>query len=127
MPRVVSFFIAAGDPQRAMEFYGNVFEWVFTRGELRQGTESFPYWRVRTGDPNKPGIDGVFLPRDQPGAMTVNAIEVSSIEAFLARIEDNGGKLIEGPARTPDGDRIAVCQDPQGNLFDILERGESSE
>ena len=25
------------------------------------------------------------------------------------------------------GGRIAVCQDPQGNLFNIFERGESSE
>ena len=126
MPRVVSFFIAAGDPQRAIEFYRDVFEWDFAGGEIPRGTESFPFWRVRTGDLNEPGIDGVFLPREQPGAVTVCVIEVPSIEQFVERIKDNGGKLMEGPVETPDGDRVAVCQDPQGNLFDILERSESS-
>ena len=67
------------------------------------GKERIPYWRVRTGDPNEPGIDGVLLPRDRPGAVTVNAIEVRSIEVFVARIKDNDGKLMEGPVRTPDG------------------------
>ena len=126
MPRVVSFFIAAANPRRAIEFYRNVFEWEFNGGEITRGKERIPYWRVRTGDPNEPGIDGVLLPRDRPGAVTVNAIEVRSIEVFVTRITDNDGKLMEGPVRTPDGDRIAVCQDPQGNLFDILESNESS-
>ena len=67
MPRVVSFFIAAANPRRAIEFYRNVFEWEFNGGEIARGKERFPYWRVRTGDPNEPGIDGVLLPRDRPG------------------------------------------------------------
>ena len=39
MPRVVSFFIAAANPRRAIEFYRNVFEWEFNGGEIARGKE----------------------------------------------------------------------------------------
>ena len=53
MPRVVHFEIHADDPQRAANFYQNVFGWQINKWE---GPED--YWLVTTGADNEPGING---------------------------------------------------------------------
>src|SRR6476659_9513101 len=63
---VVHFEIHASDPQRLIDFYGELFGWNFTRfGEM-------PYWAIQTGEGaigmNAPGngINGGLTQRQGP-------------------------------------------------------------
>ncbi|HLT46946.1 MAG TPA: hypothetical protein VK002_06930, partial [Rubricoccaceae bacterium] len=61
MPRVIHFEIHANDPERAIRFYGESFGWSF-----RKYDGPMPYWLVRTGPEDQPGIDGGLLQRQAP-------------------------------------------------------------
>jgi hypothetical protein len=47
-------------------------------------------------------------------------INVDSMDGALARIRENGGKLLEGPMPVPGGGLSAHCMDPQGARFAIF-------
>ena len=55
MNRVVHFELGVVEPQRAIEFYKNVFGW---EAQQSGGQE---YWLLKTGPANEPGIDGGYL------------------------------------------------------------------
>jgi len=62
MPRVIHFEIPADNPDRAVEFYKQVFGWKFDKW---QGPQD--YWLITTGK-GEPGIDGGMLRRPHPSA-----------------------------------------------------------
>jgi uncharacterized protein len=121
MPRVIQFAIGASDPEREAEFYRNVLGWRITRNEMVLPWGAMPYWEIETGGKETPGIDGFMLQQPQPGAGTVNVIEVASVDETVQRVEQQGGKVLEGKQAIPGLGWLAVCQDPQGMMFDILE------
>lgn len=45
---------------------------------------------------------------------------VDSIDAAIARVNDNGGKVISGPDQVPGDAWIATCSDPQGAMFAMV-------
>ncbi len=121
MPRVIRFAIGASDPEREADFYRKVLGWRITRNEIVLPWGAMPYWEIETGGKETPGIDGFMLQRPQPGAETVNVIEVASVEETIRKVEQQGGKILEGKQAIPGFGWLAVCQDPQGMTFDILE------
>jgi hypothetical protein len=42
---------------------------------------------------------------------------VDDIGAAARRVNDSGGRILQGPIELPDGCWIARCADPQGTLF----------
>ncbi|HKG92419.1 MAG TPA: VOC family protein [Gemmatimonadaceae bacterium] len=122
MPRVIHFEIPADDPQRASQFYGSVFGWQFQRWEGPQD-----YWLVSTGgnDGNggaaAPGIDGGMMRRPQPGAGTVNTIDVPSVDEYVSRIQAQGGSVAVPKMAVPGVGWLAYCTDPEGNMFGIMQ------
>src|SRR3989344_3279027 len=60
--RVVHFEIQVENPERAIEFYTNVFGWEFQKWGDK------PYWMIMTADKDskEPGINGGLLPRPCP-------------------------------------------------------------
>lgn len=46
---------------------------------------------------------------------------IDALDAAIAKVGAAGGKVI-GPFLLPGGDRIAVCDDPQGAAFGLYER-----
>lgn len=42
---------------------------------------------------------------------------VPDLEAAVARVTANGGKVLNGPMEVPGGDHIVNCMDPQGAAF----------
>jgi predicted enzyme related to lactoylglutathione lyase len=73
------------------------------------------YWLIMTGPEDQPGIDGGLMKREQPGAFTTNTIDVPSVDEFMSKITEAGGKII-----TPK------CQDTEGNTFGIMEEDTSA-
>ena len=116
MPRVIHFEIPADNPERAVEFYREVFGWKFQKWE--GPTE---YWLVTTGPKDQPGINGGLLRRPHPGWGTVNTVDVASVDSATASIEKQGGKIVMPKMAIPGVGYLAYCQDPEGNAFGIMQ------
>ncbi len=86
MPRVVHFEIPAGDPPRAVEFYEKAFGW-----KISQWGGPQEYWLAETGPESEPGTHGAISRRTSPGNV-VNTIGVPSVDEYVRKIEDAGGK-----------------------------------
>lgn len=127
MPRVIQFAIGASDPEQQAEFYQKTLGWRITREELAAPWGKIPFWKIETGGKDQPGIDGFMLQGPQPGAITVNVVEVASLDEAVHRVEQQGGKILEGRQPVPGIGWLAVCQDPQGMMFDLLEPDANAE
>ncbi len=121
MPRPIHFEISADDPDRATAFYRDVFGWKFQKWD-----GPMPYWLITTGGDGEPGIDGGLMPRQQPGASTVNTIGVASLAASLETIESKGGKTVIPRMPIPGIGWLAYCVDTEGNTFGVLEADEKA-
>jgi predicted enzyme related to lactoylglutathione lyase len=110
MPRPVHFEIAASDIPKLKEFYSKVFGWTFQKWEGPQ-----EYWVIKTGQ--GPGIDGGFMPRMEPGGLTVCTIDVASLDDSLKVVQEGGGTQVVPKMPIPGIGWLAYCKDPEGTIF----------
>ena len=116
MPRVLHFDLPVDDPERAIAFYSRVFGWTF-----RKWSGPMEYWLITTGPPDEPGIDGGMAKRRRPDEPVVNTIGVPSVEEYLEKITAAGGKILQPRMAIPGVGWYAACQDPEGNVFGLME------
>ena len=114
MPRVIHFEITADDPGRAVKFYEKVFGWKIDKWG------AMDYWLATTGPDNQPGINGAIMTRETQRT-TVNTIDVSSVDEFVKKIVDAGGKVVTPKTAIPGVGYFAYCVDTEGNVFGIME------
>ena len=122
MPRVNHFDIPADVPDRAINFYREVFGWQFEVGweyETPYGREK--YWRVITGDGSSAGINGGLTRREYPGQSISVGIEVPAVDPCTDLVEKWGGKVLVSRVGIPGVAWFAVCQDSEGNTFAIFQ------
>jgi predicted enzyme related to lactoylglutathione lyase len=115
MPRVVHFEISADEPERAAEFYRQVFGWTITKWD-----GPADYWVVNTGPDGTPGINGGIFVRQGPVGH-VNTIDVPSIDEFLARVEAHGGTIVLPKRAVPGVGWHAYAKDTEGSIFGVLQ------
>ncbi|MDD3654285.1 MAG: VOC family protein [Desulfotomaculaceae bacterium] len=115
MARVIHFELNADQPERAVQFYENVFNWQIIKWD---GPED--YWLIETGEV-KQGINGAIIKRRHPGETTVNTISVVDIEEFMEKIRKAGGKVLTEKMTIPGVGYVAYCQDTEGNTFGIIQ------
>lgn len=116
MPRVVHFEISADNLERASKFYSDVFAWKIQKW---QGSQD--YWLVTTGEDGRPGINGGLMKRSNPSATTVNSIDVPSVDEYVAKVTQNGGKVVTPKMTVPGVGYMAYCRDTEGNQFGIFQ------
>ena len=116
MPRPVHFEIPAESPERAMQFYSNVFGWKFQKWE-----GPVDYWLIMTGDKSEPGIDGGLMPRRDPAQPCVNTVSVSNLDESLTTVDANGGKCVVPKMAIPGVGWLAYCKDTEGHIFGIMQ------
>jgi uncharacterized protein len=116
MGRVVHFEIPAGDPNRAVDFYGKVFGWQFEKW-----SGPIEYWLISTGDSGAPGINGGLLASGGPVKSTTNTIQVDSVDATAAAVKSAGGKQHSPKAAIPGVGYFAYCEDTEGNVFGLMQ------
>jgi len=109
MPRVIHFEIPAENPERAMDFYKNVFGWTF------QGMPGMEYWFIDTGKEDM-GINGAIMKR--PGPIT-NNISVGSIEDYTNKITAAGGEIVVPKTTIPGMGYYSYFKDTEGNISGI--------
>lgn len=126
---IVHFEIPADQPERAAEFYRELFGWDISRWE---GTEGLEYWMVQTvptdaeGRPARPGINGGLMRRMFPGQAPVNYISVASVDEFVGKAERLGAKVLLRKQPVPGMGWFAQMEDPEGNVFAVWETDPSA-
>jgi len=121
MPRVIHFEIHIEDPERATRFYEGVFGW-----EIRKWEGPVDYWTVKTGPEGEKGINGGMVRRQ--GAIDGKAViayvctvAVDSLDATTKQAEALGGQIVVPKFPIPGVGWLAYCNDPEGNIFGMLE------
>ena len=120
MPRVIHFEVAADDPDRAVKFYQDTFDWKIDKWDGPQD-----YWLVTTGAKEEPGIDGAIM-RRMPGATTINTVDVPSVDEFAQKVVAAGGKVVMPKSAVPGVGYFAYCADTEGNVFGIMQNDPSA-
>jgi uncharacterized protein len=113
--RVVHFEIPCDNPEKTMNFFKDVFGWTFQQF----GTED--YWITMTGDEKSPGINGGLMKRQHPGQPLVNSIEVASVDEYVRKIEQAGGKIVVPKMPIPSVGWLAYFTDPDGNIHGVYQ------
>lgn len=121
MLRVTHFEISVDDPERAIKFYTDAFGW-----KVKKWEGPMDYWLITTGPKDQPGIDGGLMKREHPGASTTNTIDVPSVDEFISKITEAGGKIVAPKQSIPGVGYFAYCQDTEGNTFGIMEEDTSA-
>ena len=120
MPRIVHFEIPVDNVDRAIKFYSSVFGWKIEKWGPQD------YWLIKTGQEGQPGIDGAIMKREAPTNVTVNTIDVPSLEEYLTKVTKSGGKILTSKTTIPGVGYFAYCQDTEGNAFGVLQSDESA-
>ncbi len=115
MPRVVHFEIGVKNPERAVEFYKEVFGWDIHKWDGPQ-----PYWLTSTGKEG-PGIHGAIMFSMSGQPETVISIDVPSVDDFLQKVTAAGGKAVTEKMPIPGVGYFAYCQDNEGHRFGIIQ------
>ena len=115
MPRVVHFEIPADDPERAMAFYKDVFDW-----KIDKWNGPHDYWLCTTGPNDQMGINGGILKRE-PNMVTTNTIGVENLDEFVAKVVEKGGKNVVPKMPIPGVGWLAYCTDTEGNMFGLMQ------
>ena len=116
MPRIVHFEIPAENPERAVKFYQKVFNW-----KIEKWAGPMDYWLVTTGDEKQPGINGAITLKSKLAAVTINTVDVPSVDNFLKKITEAGGKVVLKKTAVPGVGYLAYCADTEGNVFGIMQ------
>ena len=104
------------DPAAAATFYGELFGWKIETMEMGMG----PYRVVKVGDAS---VAGIMAP-DPSGPPMPNCwasyVTVTDTDATVAKCTSLGGKLLVPPMDIPGVGRMAVIQDPQGAVLNVM-------
>ena len=120
MPRVTHFEISADEPERAVKFYNDVFNWQIDKWE-----GPIDYWLATTGSEAEPGIDGAIMDRN-PNQAVINTIDVPSLDDFIEKVTDAGGRIVSEKMAVPGVGYAAYFADTEGNVFGLMEEDESA-
>lgn len=121
MPRPIHFDLSANDPQRAADFYQQVFGW-----KIEKWDGPTDYWPMTTGAASAPGITGGVAERITPTDTTAVIFDVPSVDDFGKKVEKAGGGIREPKKVIPGVGSLVMCRDTEGNTFGIMQRDEST-
>ena len=120
MDKVVHFHIPVDNMERAKEFYTKIFDWNV------QDVGHSDYILVKTVDTDENGIpaesgaiNGALYERESPEEYPEITIEVSSIEDYLKKIEESGGKIVTIKTPVKDLGFYAEFSDTENNVVGL--------
>ena len=99
---------------RAKKFYESLFGWKF------KSVPGMDYHFIETSFPDgKPGIAGGMGKRTAPDERITNFIGVDSVDEYLKKVGELGGKVMRPKIPVPGWGYLAVCMDTEGNTFGL--------
>lgn len=115
MSKIVHFEIPVDDADRASAFYRDVLGWQI----LGFGEE--PYWLVTAGPDDEPGANGALIGRGDIHQHPVLIAGVEAIDDALRRVEEAGGRVVQGKSAVPGVGWSAYMVDSEGNTVGLFE------
>ena len=123
MTTIVHFVVPAEDLKRAKIFYEKLFEW-----KIEPVPGPMEYYNIVTKDENgKEGIGGGMGKRGQPEQKITNYIGVSSIDEYVKKVQDLGGRIIMPKTTIPGFGYLATFLDSEGNTLGLWETDSSAQ
>lgn len=105
--------LASPDPKAACEFYAALFGWRYDTMNMGQGD----YHVIKVGET---GVGGI-MSQQQPGPASWGAyVTVADCDATVEKAQGLGATLCAGPFDIPNVGRMAVLQDPQGGVIQVI-------
>jgi predicted enzyme related to lactoylglutathione lyase len=119
-PEVVWHQLSTNDVERAKLNYGELLGWAFEApSNLGEHGVIHPFtWQA--GQPAV-GAMGDIAQRPQVHPHWLFHFRVPSLDPALAAARTRGATVL-GPFALPNADRVAICDDPQGAAFALLEK-----
>ena len=77
------------------------------------------YWMIRTGEGT--GIDGGLGPRQHPGQLPTNVIDVPDLDATTSAVLASGGRQTVPKMAIPTVGWLAYFADTEGNGFGVMQ------
>ncbi len=122
MPTICHFEIPADDVERAQKFYSDLFGW-----KIEKLPGPMDYWMIATTDEKgEKALDGGMMPRQHPQQAITNYVDVPSIDEYMAKVEQLGGKVVVPKMPVPSIGYFAVCMDTENNTFAIWEHNKDA-
>jgi predicted enzyme related to lactoylglutathione lyase len=116
---IVHFEIPANDVEKLSGFYSKVFGWKFEKVETPDGNA---YWLITTKDKQESaGVNGGMVKKMDANQRPTNYVQVESIDDYLRKIEQHGGKTIMPRTVIPKMVIFALAVDPEGNPLGLVE------
>ena len=104
--------------ERQRAFYQGLFDAVQTMRYPEKGEVFYAGFTIGDsvlGLVNEPGKD------KPPAAGFALSVEVDDVDALLANVEANGGRVLGPPNDMPWGQRVLHVQDPDGNAVNLTQ------
>ncbi|MBC7852270.1 MAG: VOC family protein [Pirellulaceae bacterium] len=116
MSPVVHFELHSPNLEKSREFFQSVMGWELTNW----GGGPKEYWLTKTHEQGAPGINGGMMRSRDADSRTVNTIEVSSVDDYVAKILAARGEIVVPKMAIPEVGYLAYAKDPAGVLFGIM-------
>jgi uncharacterized protein len=104
--------LLAQDRSRIFDFYGELFDWQKNSSE----TDAADFYQLFSSAGQTIGGVLTKLP-SVPEPCWLYYFNVDDIGTAAKRVNDSGGRILQGPIELTEGCWIARCADPQGALF----------
>lgn len=104
------------DPQKAMDFYGELFGWTFDKAD----SDVTEYWVIMNGERSNGGVRPID--NSQEGDVPAHWLPYfacDDVGEAQKRVEQLGGRTFFGPMDVPQGSFVVVG-DPQGGAFALF-------
>lgn len=108
------FELMTAEPQASAAFYGPILGWGFKDAGM-------PGMDYLIASANGSMVAGLPVPPSpMPDSWTLY-FQVDDCDAAAAKLRDLGGQVIAGPDDIPETGRYAICTDPQGAVFGLMQ------
>jgi uncharacterized protein len=112
------------DYEAAWKFYSELFGWKH-RSSMDMGPAGTYFMWNDAEEKTKGGMSNMAKQMNMP-AHWLHYVTVEDVHATVRRVEQHGGKVLNGPMEIPGDDLIAQCLDPQGGAFAVYAHGKQS-
>ena len=122
MSTIVHFDVPADDINRAKNFYEKLFDWKIERlpGPME-------YFNISTkDDKGNNSIGGGMGQRGFPDQKITNYIDVDSIDDYIKKVEELGGKIIMPKTKISRFGYLATFLDSERNVLGLWHTDEST-
>ena len=113
--RVIGFELSSQEPEKAVQFYSNVFGWEIAEPQ-------WDYWAITSGQNENKGINGGIGkgPDDYPHGTRIQ-IEVDVIDDAISAAKENGATVVREKMEF-DSFYLAYLMDPTGVQFGLIQK-----